>query len=88
MQDDIPLINSRTWRLMYLRKASDDQRPISIIMKTGVSSINMDMAAAEWIDFVPISSRTKPSLSLPMLLAVLWREARISSWENSTSFPL
>ena len=56
MRDDIPLLNSRTWRLMYLIKVSDDQRPISIVMKTGVSSINMDMAAAERIDLVPISS--------------------------------
>ena len=32
MRNDIPLLNSSTWRRMYLRKASDDHRPMSMIM--------------------------------------------------------
>ena len=66
---DIPLLNSSTCRRIYLRKASEDHRPISIIMKTGVSSMNIAIAAADLIDFVPISSEEYPNVDFPMLSA-------------------
>ena len=86
--DDIPLLNSRTCLRMYFRNASDDHRPMSIIMKTGVSSMNIAMAAAERVECVPMSSAAKPSLSFPMLLAHDRKDFRRSFWVNSISLPL
>ena len=84
---DMPLLNSSTCLRMYLRKASDDHRPMSIIMKTGVSSMNIAMAAAERVECVPMSSAAKPSLSFPMLLAHDRKDFRRSFWVNSISLP-
>ena len=72
---------------MYLRSASEDQRPITMIMNTGVSSMNIAIAAAEQIDYIPISPRSTPNLSFPMLSAVLRSVSRTSSCENSMRFP-
>ena len=52
---DMPLLNSRTCLRMYFRKASDDHRPMSMIMKTGVSSMNIAIAATERLECVPMS---------------------------------
>ena len=87
MRINIPLLNSRTWRRMYLRKLLDDHRPMSIIIWTGVSSMNMVMAAAHLFERVPMSSGLKPNLSSPMLVALLQKEERRSSWVNLRSFP-
>ena len=87
MRWDIPLLNSRTCRRMYFKKASDDHRPMSIIMKTGVSSMNIAMAAAERVECVPMSSAAKPSLSFPMLLAHDQKDFRRLFWVNSISLP-
>ena len=43
-------LNSMTCFLMYLRKASLDQRPISMIMKTGHSPRYIAMAAPDLIE--------------------------------------
>ena len=87
MRWDIPLLNSRTCRRMYFKKASDDHRPMSIIMKTGVSSINIAMAAAERVECVPISLGENPSLSFPMLAAQARKESRRSFCVNSRRLP-
>ena len=69
IRSDIPLLNSSTCRRIYFRKASDDHRPMSIIIYTDVSSMNMAMAAADRLECVPISSGLKPNLSFPILAA-------------------
>ena len=47
IREKMSLLNSNTWRQVYFRNASEDYCFISMIMYTGVSSINMAMAAAE-----------------------------------------
>ena len=84
---EIPLLNSKTCRRIYFKNASEDQRPTSIIIKTGVSSRNMAMAAADLLEWVPMSSGLKPKVSLPMTLALVRNSWRMSSLLNSRSFP-
>jgi hypothetical protein len=48
---------------MYLRKASLDQRPISMIMNTGHSPRYIAMAAPNLIECVPASSFLIPSFT-------------------------
>ena len=79
MRIDIPLLNSRTWRQIYLRKASYYHRPMRIIMYTSVLSMNMAMAPAHLFKWVPMSSGLKPNFSLLMLAALLRKEERRSS---------
>ena len=50
---------------MYLRKASEDQRPMSMIVKVGTLSRYIVIADPERIEWVPISSRWKHRQSLP-----------------------
>ena len=69
MRSDMPLLNSRTCRRIYFRNASEDHRPMSMIIYTGVLSMNTAIAAAERVECVLISSGENPSLSCPMLAA-------------------
>ena len=84
---DIPLLNSRTCRLMYLRNASDFQRPTSIIMYSGVSSMNIAIAAADLLDWIPMSSDPYPKTSFPMAVALARNASRMSYWLNSSNLP-
>ena len=84
---DIPLLNSKTCLLIYFKNASEDQRPTSIIINTGVSSRNMAIAAADLLEWVPMSSGLKPKVSLPMTLALVLKAWRMSSLLNSRSIP-
>ena len=84
---DIPLLNLRTYLRMYLRKAPDDHRPVIIIMKTGISSMNIAIAAAEQVECVPISLGENTILSFPMLAAQARKDFRRSFCVNSRSLP-
>ena len=83
IRSDMPLLNSRTCRRMYFKKASEDHRPMSIIMYTGVSSMNITIAAADLLEWVPMSSGSNPSLSFPILPAFSRKFSRRSSCVNS-----
>ena len=85
---DIPLLNSNTCLLIYFRNASEDQRPTNMIMKTGVSSRNIAIAAAERLEWVPMSLGSKPRVSFPITLALVRNALSTSSLVNSNSFPL
>ena len=87
MRSDMPLLNSRTCRRIYFRNASEDHRPMSMIIYTGVSSMNIAIAAADLFEWVPISSGSNPSLSFPMLPAFARKFARRSSCVNSWRCP-
>ena len=54
---------------MYLRKASEDQRPMSMMVKVGSPSRYIAMAAPERMEWVPMSSGWKPTQSLPTFSA-------------------
>ena len=81
--EDIPLLKSRTCRRIYFIKASDDQRSISMIIYTGVSPMNMAIAAAERLECVPISSGSTPILSFPILCVFVLNASRMSSCMNT-----
>ena len=51
---------------MYFRKASEDQRPIIIIVYTGISARCIAIAAPDLSECVPTSPALKPSLASPM----------------------
>ena len=51
---------------MYLRNASLDQRPMSMIVKTGHSPKYIAMAAPDLIECVPIWSFVMPSRCSPI----------------------
>ena len=73
----IPELNSFTCFLIYRRKASLDQRPSNMIVKTGTLARYIAMAA-QWR---PIYSAVKPKISGPIdLVAILSR--------CSSSFPV
>ena len=87
IRSDMPLLNSSTCLRMYFKNASEDHRPMIIIMYTGVSSMNMAMAAADLFECVPMSAGSNPSLSFPMHAAFSRKFERRSSWVNSNSLP-
>ncbi len=64
--DEMPKLNSWTCFLMYFRKARLDQRPISMIEKTGTPARYMAIAAPDRIECVPTSERSIPSFVSPM----------------------
>jgi hypothetical protein len=64
--DEIPCENSCTCFRMYLRKALLDQRPTSMIEKTGVPAKYIAMATPDLIDFDPILDQMIPSFVSPI----------------------
>ena len=56
---------SNTCFLMYLIKASEDQRPMSMIVYTVVPERYMPIAPPDLFEWVPSSSAVKPKLSFP-----------------------
>ena len=56
---------SNTCFLMYLIKASEDQRPMSMIVYTGVPERYMPIAPPDLFEWVPTSFSVKPKLSFP-----------------------
>ena len=54
---------------MYLRKASDDRRPMSMMVKVGTPSRYIAMAAPKQMEWVPMLLGWKPRRSLPTFLA-------------------
>ena len=54
---------------MYLRKALEEQRPMSIMVKVGTLSRYITMAAPERIECVPVALGWKPRRSLPTFSA-------------------
>jgi len=65
----IPLLNSLTCFWIYLRKASLDHRPRSIIVKTGTWANYIAMAAPLWAEWRPISFAVNPKESGPKVVA-------------------
>jgi hypothetical protein len=59
-------VNCMTWVRRYRRKASLDQRPMSMMVYAGTPAMCMAIAAAERIEWVPHSSGLKPRRSVPM----------------------
>ncbi len=59
--DEIPCKNSCTCFRMYLRNAVLDQRPTSMIEKTGLPAKYIAMATPDRIDFDPILDRLIPN---------------------------
>jgi hypothetical protein len=60
------------WRWMYRRKASEDQRPMSMMVNSGTPARYMAMAPPDRMAWVPMSSCKKPRTSGPMRLAAAW----------------
>ena len=52
-----------------MRKASEDQRPMSMMVKVGTPSRYITMAATKRMEWVLMSSGWKPRQSLPTFLA-------------------
>ena len=63
-------VNFSTSFRMYLRKVSEDQRPMSMMVKVGTTSRYIAMASPERMEWVPMSSGWKPRRSSPNFLAV------------------
>ena len=55
-----------------MRNASDYQRPIIIVVKTGTLGRYIAIAYLDWLELVTTSSSVKPSLYLPMALITEW----------------
>jgi hypothetical protein len=66
--DEILCKTSCTCFRMYLRNAVLDQRPASMIKKTGVPAKYIAMAAPDRIDFDPILDRLIPSVVSPIAI--------------------
>jgi hypothetical protein len=62
-------VNCMTWMHRYTRKASLDQRPMSMMVYTGRSAMYMAMAAADWIEWVP--SRSVPISAMALRMRVV-----------------
>jgi len=79
IREEILLLSSRIWQQRYFKNASEDHRPMSMIMYTGVSTMNMTMAAAaaDRLECVLMSSGLKPS----------FYAVRRSDWVNYNNFP-
>ncbi len=73
----IPVLNSLTCFLIYLRNASLDQRPNNIIVNTGMPARYIAMAAPLHAEWRPIWFAVNPSSSLP--IAVAAKQRRFSS---------
>ena len=76
--DETFWLNCSTCLRMYSKKASEDQRPISMIVYTGISSRYIAMAAPDLMEWVPISDILKPSDDSPIECAAARRECRAS----------
>jgi len=77
-----PALNSCTCFLMYLKKASLDQRPRSIIVKTGTPPRYIAMAAPLRAECRPTVSGSKPRASWPIDVAAALIRDRSSLPEN------
>ena len=69
MQQEMLWVNCSTCFQMYLRKALEDQRPMSMMVKVGTLSRYIAMAAPEQMEWVPMSLGWKPRRSFPTFLA-------------------
>ncbi len=76
------MLNSRTCFLMYLKNASLDQRPSSIIVNTGTPARYIAIAAPLLAECNPIWSGVKPSSSEPREAAAILSLERSSGPEN------
>jgi hypothetical protein len=72
MRVETPALNWRAWRQMYRRKASEDEGPMSMIVKMGTPARYMAMAPPDQMEWVPASRCKKPRTSGPMRLAAAW----------------
>ena len=75
MRVETPDVNSWTWRRMYLRKASLDHRPTSMIVCVGTSFRHIAIAAPLRMECDPNSEGWQPRTSSPITVA----DARILS---------
>jgi len=65
----MPLLNSLTCFLMYLKKASLDQRPSNMMVNTGTWAKYIAMAAPLLAEWRPISFAENPKESGPTAVA-------------------
>ena len=75
MRVETPDVNYWTWRRMYLRKASLDHRPTSMIVYVGTSFRHIAIAAPLRMECDPNSEGWQPRTSSPITVA----DARILS---------
>ena len=73
---------------MYRRKASDDQRPIIMMVKVGICARYIAIAPPERMEWVPISSGLKPRMASPTSLAAERSLTRTVAEEIVDDLPL
>eukprot|EP00957_Ditylum_brightwellii_P210418 15364944-Ditylum_brightwellii.AAC.6 len=76
--EEMPFVKSCTCFLMYLRKALEDQCPISMIMNTGTCAKYMAIPVVDWFECVPMPAAMKPSLLFSICATVAQILSRIS----------
>lgn len=84
----MPLLNSLTCFLMYLKKASLDQRPSNMMVNTGTWAKYIAMAAPLLAEWRPISFAENPKESGPTAVAASLSFLRSSEPEKKVNFPL